>query len=281
MKNKTKATLLICTLIIASIINLGFKKYQKILTAKDVLKNLIYGTALNPEYILYNEKGWPDSTLITQIEVDGEKRTLGAYSKCYLSPADMYTTAFASLYTTEIKNSTPIKNFKIAFGTDLFKPALKMASLEMGTNKKATMNMFNTLALKQAFDKMYLKPTENFEGMALQKLYNTSLKDYMHDVCNVVADVMKKKIQFTKLAAAYKVNASTKKYFDGISESYSASEKLLGDNEYTCIDNRQSRIVGMLLRRQIDGSLPTVLACLKTIIKDYDPEFYTEISTKF
>jgi hypothetical protein len=281
MKNKTKVAWALCLLMVVAIINTGFRKYEKVITANEVMKSLLFGISTSTEYALERGTGWPDSTLIRKVQEDGEQITMGALSQCYTSPADMYNEAMGSLYTPEIKNSTPVKNFKTAFGADLFKPALKLAAYEMGTNKKATMNMFNAIALKQAFDKMYLKPTESVDGFALQKLYDISMKAYLQDCCNVIADVMNKKALFLKLAANYKLNATTKKYFNGVNESFAASDKLLADKEYQCIDNRHSRIVGMLLRRQIDGSLPTALNCLKTIVNDYDPSFYSQISSKF
>ena len=60
-----------------------------------------------------------------------------------------------------------------------------------------------------------------------------------------------------------------------------ATEKLKANLSQNCLGDYESRVIGTMLRRQCDGSLPVLLTCLKTVLKDYDPTFYNKVAMKF
>lgn len=268
----------------------AFKKYQQIKTAADVFRDIMY----NAIYTSGEEDyAWPDSALTvkrprsydtTQIE------TRGPSSMCYNSTAYFYSDLATSIGVNDVMtfgyNKNALLNFKQAFGKDLLGPKVLLAAKDY--DKKPTyMLQFKADALQAAFEKLYKKPTDDFDGFAMQRIYNIGARDYFRNCAQVIADVMKRKSMFISLSLDYKKQALTKKDFYGPDAGYSAFEKLLGENYAPrqglegCMEGTADRVVGILIRRQLDGTLPTLLVCAKTVLQDYDPVFYEKIKNQF
>ncbi|MEO7312195.1 MAG: hypothetical protein ABIX01_17460 [Chitinophagaceae bacterium] len=286
MKKLLKAAALSCFLIITCFGFYAFKKYQEIKTSADVFRSLIYSGIYSYGY---NDTQWPDSAMVVNIPANWDTSrmvTKGPLSLCGSSPAYFYRFMAEGIGAIDPDNGyskESLVNFKQAFGKDLMAAQLKTA-LKNYDKSPVFMNQFKADALKAAFDQLYKKPTDDFDGFALQKIYDIAAKDYFRSCATVVADVMKKKALFAQLATAYKSQALTNKNFYGPSAAADAEKKLLGkdySNNLECIRYGADRILGMMMRRQIDGSLQVLLTCVKTVLKDYDPEFYTTIEKKF
>ncbi len=265
----------------------AFKKYQEVKTAAGVFRSLMY----NGIYSYGDDNTqWPDSTMTATVQMSwdtAQYRTKGAKSLCGTSPAYFYRYMAEGIGAVDAESGykkESLLNFKQAFGKDLLLfPGIKIAGKNYN-GKTMYMNQFKADALKTAFDQLYKKPTENFDGYTLQRIYDIAAKEYFRSCATVIADVMKKKKQFIQLAIDYKKQVMTNKTFYGPNASVKAEEKLLGENyspNIDCMDFGADRIIGIMMRRQIDGTLPTLLTCVKTILKDYDPEFYTTIQSKF
>ncbi|MES2775921.1 MAG: hypothetical protein V4722_17225 [Bacteroidota bacterium] len=286
MKKLLKAAALSLLLIIACTGFYAFKKYQQVKTAADIFRSVMY----NGIYTFGDsDTEWPDTTMVVNIPPNWDTSRLvkkGPLNLCGTSPAYFYRFMAEGIGAVDPESGyskESLQNFKQAFGKDLMGVPLKMAT-KTYDKKPILINQFKSDALKAAFDQLYKKPTEDFDGFALQKIYDIAAKDYFRSCATVIADVMKKKPMFIQLAMDYKRQATTVKNFYGPSASGKAEEKLLG-KDYTpnadCMKYGADRIVGMMMRRHIDGSLPVLLTCVKTVLKDYDPEFYSTIQSRF
>lgn len=261
----------------------SFRAYQK---AKNAME--VYSTFMNDVlYPSWNGKAtaaeWGDNTegMITKNNSEGKAMYYMPSSQCEESPAYFYyglANCVSDMDKYEGYTATYKANFKSAFGKDLMIPALKMKAVN-NFKKPEMFNQFSGAGLKAAFDKLYKKPEATFEGVAMQSIYNSALRDEFRAMAKVVMDVNKKKAAFVKEAAAYKTQALTNAKFDGQTFSEDATERLLGkdDGTTTCIGWYKGRVVGMMLRRQIDGSLPILITCMNTVLKDYDPDFFATL----
>lgn len=287
MKKLLKGMALAAVVVFACTGLYAFKKYQEVKTAADVFRTVMY----NGIYSYGDDDTqWPDSTMTKMVQMSWDTmqyRTKGAKSICGTSPAYFYRNMAEGIGAVDPESGykkEALLNFKQAFGKDLLLfPGIKTAVKDY-KGKPMYMNQFKADALKTAFDQLYKKPTEDFDGFALQRIYDIAAKEYFRSCATVIADVMKKKPQFIQLAMDYKKQVMTNKTFYGPNASGKAEEKLLG-KDYTpnidCMDFGADRIIGIMMRRHIDGTLPTLLTCVKTMLKDYDPEFYTTIQSKF
>lgn len=207
---------------------------------------------------------------------------------CGSSPAYLYYALYMSLDSTAYWNyaaftyDKPVTDrFKTLFGQDIIKTRIKMAQKDYAGNTMEWRH-YKAEGLQAAFDKLYQKPTTSFHGYGLQQIYNASVKEYARDIARVVAKVMTRKPEFENFAKQYMQDAMNKVDFEGQEFGNAVTGKLVGQSGNQCVTNGyDTRVVGVMLRRQCDGSLPTLLKCLKTVLKDYDPEFYNQVSSKF
>ena len=261
----------------------SFDKYQKAKTAMEIfnsiMNDVVYQTSWSGKD---TDADFTDkSAMFKKTNAEGQVKYYNPASLCENSPAYFYydiANTVSSFDKHEGYRAEFKANFKSAFGKDLMLPALKMKAKNY--DKSAQLfNQFSGLALQAAFDKLYKKPEATFEGVAMQKIYDNALQSEFRAMANVVTEVNKKKAAFLKEAAAYKTKALTDAKFDGQDFSEKASERLLGKDDGTaeCIGYYKSRVVGIMLRRQVDGSLPVLLNCMNTMLKDYDPEFWANL----
>jgi hypothetical protein len=185
-------------------------------------------------------------------------------------------TTYYSDYASEVAS-----RFKALFGADIVKSKVVTAKKYIdGSDRNATWNHFNGAAIKAAFDKMYQKPSESFHGIVLQKIYNRSMKKYVRDHTNVLIKVLSNKPLLESYAKELTTGTMTDPEFDGrnLAGLFVIKLKIKADEENYCLNVNKS--VHLLLRRQCDGSLPALIMCLKTMLKDYDPEYYTKVAAK-
>jgi hypothetical protein len=172
--------------------------------------------------------------------------------------------------------------FKKRFGKDIIASELKMAT----TDYESFFTFYDKDGIQAAFDALYRKPGDKINGFTAQRLYSIIFKDMCRDAGNVMMKVYTQKPAFEKYAADYLTKAKTDPKFDGGNYSYATAKSLLGVDPYEddpgcpCLSEYSSRIVSVMLRRQCDGSLPTLIACYKKMLLDYDPEYYNVIKDK-
>jgi len=157
---------------------------------------------------------------------------------------------------------------------------------------------YDAQGLQQLFNRLYPPPGTSISGIPSQQVYNLVFKDYVRGVAHIWSAAVSNAATFKQMAQRYaaKAFANDSSHFDGFMYSIEHTPTILGvkwrdiasrrdaaqggqvmgDNAYRYTD----RLVGILLRRQIDGTLPTVLGCLKRVLRDYDPEAYAQYGSQ-
>lgn len=285
---KNKIKLLILSVIVGSIGFASFKIYQKVVTVKESYTEIM-NTIFYPSYgeevkdsIKYNM----DAMLIRKDEYDKTYYVV-PYNNCgtnlnYLAYDVRLALGGKQKYDD---NFDAQKAFKQTYGVDLNKAPLNMAIT--GYNKKPIpIPQYNATALQTAFDKLYKKPTESFDGIGLQMIYNISLKEYFRNLATSILKIYNNK-DFVATAAKFKKAATTDKEFYAYDFTTKHAAKFIGkEPEYVepaegeeyvepCLSYyKEKDLMAVLFRRHIDGTLPTIIKNMKTVLKDYDPDFY-------
>lgn len=226
----------------------------------------------------YNPYFYPDSTTIFSNEKDFGKsisQSNGRFiirtieSSFYASPGYVYT------YTRDIFGATyPSEDFiqkcKQQFG-------LSPISKTLITANKTPWYFWSGEAVEKIFHKYYGKPDNAFQQVTYGFIYKVAAKNYMQDYVSLLNHLLvTKKDQWMQVCKTYQQNALTNSKFDGAYASAEAVEVLITEKEkeqFKVIETNYLYLpVGELIRRQIDGSLPSILKCIRIILQDYDPE---------
>jgi hypothetical protein len=87
-----------------------------------------------------------------------------------------------------------------------------------------------------------------------------------------------KQSDWLSICKKYEQQAMADTTFDGSIASYKAYEQLFSPADLQQLKVMESQYlyhpIGELIRRQIDGSLPSIIKCIRTILQDYDLETY-------
>jgi hypothetical protein len=149
------------------------------------------------------------------------------------------------------------------------------ASTDMVSGYENQFSRYDFIALEKVFDYLYGPPNERILGIRLQKYYDTLFKKTAREFGNNLAMIKSRQEVFNKLAIQYREEFLTRDGFDGYDFTETAMVTLFKNER-----GIDASTVGMLLRRQIDGSLPSLKNCYIRMIKDYDPDFYNRMIMK-
>jgi hypothetical protein len=124
---------------------------------------------------------------------------------------------------------------------------------------------YNAAGLEAAFEKLYIKPSALIGTMRAGVVYDTLFKTFVRREAEATAALLGHK---GFLAAESKRFVA--RSLDGKDEittyQYELASKLGGPL------TDEPRLIGTLLRRHADGTLPTVIKILRTVLRDYDPD---------
>jgi hypothetical protein len=182
-----------------------------------------------------------------------------------------YTIYNQSIYSTEF-----ISAFKNDIGISPYTRVLRMPSGE-------EWSLWSGPAIEKVFNKYYGKPNTPFQQVTYQYIYNMSMKPYMDDYVAMLNYILVgKRNEFKAWSKIYYQKAVTAKQFSGTKISRDAYNDLIknfpgGSDASSKNMTTDEFIVGQLLRRDIEGSLPVFLKCLRIFLKDYDPENYRKL----
>lgn len=156
--------------------------------------------------------------------------------------------------------------FKEIYGADIMNQSIKEAT-------GRTFLIYNGAGISAAFNKLYAKPSTKLQAYTYQKIYNASIKQYNRNFLKVMTYLnTTKKAEWTALCNKVLKEIKTNKEFDSKNAYYEAFNKFFPEgNKYRDFIGN-SYFMGTIMRRQMDGSMPAILKCLKTVVKDYDPE---------
>jgi hypothetical protein len=251
---------------------------------QDKFKNLrenIVKNFISEEYITsyYNASRHPDTNIVFINTRDNSYTTPNKYVLvCQNGMGIPNAFKIAEIINNDYANyKDPVFNadFKKMFGLNLTAGTINFKPNEYGTDR---IYKYSPIALKTAFDKLYVKPTGTLEGYTYQKLYNLSAKEYMRDMAKYFSFLFTHpRFNFKQFCAKFLKDAQTKTNFRAFAEIQKMQETIFSSDEQREKFKHFSEWIStddlaFLVRRQCDGSLPTLLACFKTILKDYDPE---------
>lgn len=189
---------------------------------------------------------------------------------------------FSSAVDTAYEGYTwPVRNRIVSlFGADVIKSSLKTAVKDY-EGKPIMINQYSGVGIQAVFNKLYQKPTTLFKGIGLQKIYNASSKQYMRNATDIVVAIMANKTVWDAQVKKYQLQVTTNPEFYMDEFAQETFTKIFGEKEMPECGPYAIRMIGSMLRRAGDGSLPTLMTLLKTVLKDYDPEYYNKVALKF
>ncbi len=153
-----------------------------------------------------------------------------------------------------------------AFGGDLIKNRPK------GGRTPDWFPHYDGALLAKAFDALYVKPSAERGGFVAQKIYDFLFKEPMRQLAGDLPRILADKKALAELAAAYQAASKAEgfyapRYLDKPAADLSGPQG--GDDEQRPVS---SVVLGMVLRRHLDGTLPLVVQKIKQVLKDYDKE---------
>jgi hypothetical protein len=192
-------------------------------------------------------------------------------SSYYGSPGFLYKYT-RDLFGYDYPQEAFVAAFKKEIGTSPFTQTLITA-------KKEAWHFWSGSAVVKVFKRYYGGPDNRFQQVTFGFMYQVAAKKYMTDYVKLINHLLHvKKSEWIKLCNDYKEKALHDSTFDGSMASFYASEKLFTAKELQSFKvipiNYLYIPLGQLMRRQIDGSLPSIVECLRIFLKDYDPENY-------
>jgi hypothetical protein len=132
---------------------------------------------------------------------------------------------------------------------------------------------YDAASLEAAFKQLYLAPDATVGGTRAKVVYDTLFKDYVKHKAELIAGILERKGFIAGAARDFSARMG-KPGFDGIAFNMELSQKLkspLGD---------EPRLIGTLVRRHADGTLPAVLKMLRKVLADYDPATMKALDSK-
>jgi hypothetical protein len=283
---KKKIMLLVTLLLVVSsgLWFTSFRQAQQGLTIQKYTDHILEGYFSIPFKYMLKTPGVLDTTIAYTLEERGRKNKYCAKRQCDVSPATLYFSLYKPFDPTDpdcgsyycfTYDKDMQGRFKALFGKDILKQKISSARKD---SRKTELHYFNAEAIQAAFNRTYLKSTGTFRGVALQTIYNFTLKAYCRDAGEIIKRAFSQQELFNKLSSGYLEQVKKDTLFDGKAYSEKAAVQLLGEKakrQYSCMEPRLSgTIIGMMLRRQCDGTLPVLMNCFKMLLKDYDPEYY-------
>ena len=132
---------------------------------------------------------------------------------------------------------------------------------------------YDPAALDAAFTAMYVKPTVTLGGVPASVVYQTLFKDNVAQKAEVIAAALTKKGFLASKAKDYLAHVRDPK-FDASAWQYDAVKDAGAPLA------SEARLVGTLVRRQADGTLPAVIKMLRTVLGDYDPDTLKKLDAR-
>ncbi|XDD51297.1 hypothetical protein AB3N59_05910 [Leptospira sp. WS92.C1] len=145
---------------------------------------------------------------------------------------------------------------------------------------------YNSSGLILLFKKILDDRDSYLRSKNMQTLYDANVKHWFRNKVSIIREIMKNKEQFRNSVRAYQNAVFHSSDFDGAIMSRRIAEELVCSKyEFRlAIDPEKKecdeRWIGMLIRRQIDGSLPTLLSIIHRFLFVLDSEEYARGALK-
>ncbi len=162
------------------------------------------------------------------------------------------------------------KAFTKAFGVPLYKKKRIWEKPESSLN----IDSYNPAAVDAIMKVLYVAPSDGKLGASAQLLYDVGFKDMVRETASEVGRYTQTKGWLAaKTERAKKMLATPNSYLRGSYDAWAnelpAAKPADGEEAYG-----DGGLVGTLIRRSLDGTLPPMLTAFGRALKDYDPETY-------
>jgi hypothetical protein len=134
------------------------------------------------------------------------------------------------------------------------------------------LNQYSAAGLKAAFEKLYVPPSTELGGVRAQTIYDTLFKTFVRKEANAMALLLERRdfiARKSKTFVAHSLESDV-----ATEEQYKLAQELGGPL------GEEPRLIGMVLRRHADGTLPQVITMLRTILKDFDRETFNKLDAR-
>ncbi|MBU3744961.1 MAG: hypothetical protein FGM61_10540 [Sediminibacterium sp.] len=231
----------------------------------------------------FNPFFYPDSTLFfqdDQVNATNNPKSKQQYLVRSIQSSYYASPGYVNQYTREMlgedyPDNRFVQKYKQQFGIAPFSKTIRTA-------KNEPWHFWSGAAVEKIFRKYYGKPDNRFQQVSYGMIYQIAAKRYMKDYVYLLNHVLvDQKPLWDKICAGYYSRAIQDSSFDGSLESYYAFEKLFTKNDLQAFKVIETSYlyhpIGELIRRQIDGSLPAIIRCIRVILQDYDPALLREL----
>src|SRR5581483_627699 len=155
--------------------------------------------------------------------------------------------------------------FKVLTGSPLIKKRV--------TKNDRVLVSYDAAGLQSAFDKLYVQPSGNIGGVRASVVYETLFKAFVRREAEATCALLGKKGFLAQESKKFVARS-----LDGKDEittyQYELASKLGGPLA------EEPRLIGTLLRRQADGTLPVIIKMMRTVLRDYDPETFKRLDAQ-
>lgn len=162
---------------------------------------------------------------------------------------------------------------------------------------------FSRQGIRAVFTALYRPPSGwTFQTVAAQQYYDVLFKQYIRGLAQVAADVLANPTAFRSACSEYERLAYSEQAadFEGLDFIAEHFRRIVPEAQRDGYDEVATNFYagainprnpgaaqayaemwcGTLMRRHIDGTLPTVLELIRTVLKDYDPEGFALYGAK-
>jgi hypothetical protein len=149
---------------------------------------------------------------------------------------------------------------------------------------------YDAKALDSLFKRLYVRPDATVAGLSARRIYDGVFAAWIRSVVKDLVAVLETLAadQLDALARRYE-RAAGEEGFHGPAWLADQAERVglappqaAPEDEAFSTDpaTRRTTVMGVVLRRRIDGTLPVLLEGLKTVLRDYDPDTFASSGTR-
>jgi hypothetical protein len=249
---------------------------------KEVQYRLIFHNFLEPKYYadlgMHYSEANPDTASVFFDLTNIDIRTLEAGKEYVIRPIETSFYSAPGYLDNYLEDIIGLRSNSKDFEVEFFKEiGVKPYKKTLITANNSEWHFWSGEAIEKVFNKYYGNPSNKFQQATYGFIYDVGAKKYMRDYVKILNYLLvDKKKEWLSACNNYYTKAMNDSDFSALGESDYIAHKMLGNKEkfhFIAIDtNSLYKPFGELIRRQIDGSLPSITKCIRKILKDYDPE---------
>lgn len=190
-------------------------------------------------------------------------RDIPSLGKCGNNFCYIYNSLHLDREDMKVMDSIIKEKFQIAF----------IRRFEKTKMDNSFFTYYNGAGIRYLFDRLYIGPKAEILGFSAKDLYHFSFRTYLRNRLEILQAMVSDPKRLDSWTKDYKLRSDSDPMFTGTLYTQDVAVSVCGSKNYC-----DHRFVGMILRRNMDGTLPTVRNILRKITLDYDPELFEQFS---